>query len=84
MLTSRSVIHALYRAAVAALLVGPGKAFAQRTGVASDFPIYNNGGKPDLTVDPQRFVSPMEGDRPIARPACPSARRHQNMYFAAS
>ena len=28
--------------------------------VARDFPVYDNGGKPDLTVDPQRFVSQME------------------------
>src|SRR5262245_6783769 len=33
---------------------------AQRTSVGRDFPIYNNGGKPDLTIDPQRFVSQME------------------------
>ena len=33
---------------------------AQRTSVAREFPIYPNGGKPDLTVDPQRFVSQME------------------------
>ena len=35
-------------------------AFSQRTSVARDFPVYDNGGKPDLTVDPQRFVSQME------------------------
>jgi lysyl oxidase len=35
-------------------------AFAQRTSVSGDFPIYANGGKPDLTVDPKRFVSQME------------------------
>jgi Lysyl oxidase len=33
---------------------------AQRTSVGRDFPIYDNGGKPDLTIDPQRFVSQME------------------------
>jgi lysyl oxidase len=32
----------------------------QRTSVGRDFPIYANGGKPDLTVDPQRFTSQME------------------------
>lgn len=32
----------------------------QRTSVGRDFPVYNNGGKPDLTVDPQRFASQME------------------------
>jgi len=33
---------------------------AQRTNVGRDFPIYDNGGKPDLTIDTQRFVSQME------------------------
>ncbi|HEX9304683.1 MAG TPA: lysyl oxidase family protein [Thermoanaerobaculia bacterium] len=35
-------------------------AFAQRTSVSGDFPVYANGGKPDLTLDPKRFVSQME------------------------
>ena len=30
---------------------------AARTSV--DFPVYDNGGKPDLTIDPKRFVSQM-------------------------
>jgi hypothetical protein len=38
----------------------PFVAKAVRTDVASDFPVYNNGGQPDLTVDPKRFVSQME------------------------
>ena len=46
--------------AVTAALLLPATASAQRTSVASDFPIYDNGGKPDLTVDPQRFTSQME------------------------
>lgn len=33
---------------------------SQRTSVGRDFPVYPNGGKPDLTVDPQRFTSQME------------------------
>ena len=33
---------------------------AQRTSVARDFPVYGNTGRPDLTVDPKRFVSQME------------------------
>lgn len=33
---------------------------AQRTNVARDFPIYANAHKPDLVVDPQRFVAQME------------------------
>lgn len=35
-------------------------ASSQRTNVGRQFPVYNNGGKPDLTVDPQRFTSQME------------------------
>jgi hypothetical protein len=31
-----------------------------RTDVSSDFPVYNNHGLPDLTIDPKRFVSQME------------------------
>src|SRR5437868_12456317 len=31
-----------------------------RTDVSRDFPVYSNHGKPDLTVDPKRFVSQME------------------------
>jgi len=35
-------------------------AYAARDSVSNNFPIYNNHGKPDLTVDPKRFVSQME------------------------
>src|SRR5882672_4587920 len=48
-----------YSAAVLLLLV-VGVAWAQRTDVSRLFPIYNNEGKPDLTVDPKRFISQME------------------------
>ena len=41
------------------LLVMGSRAIAQRTSVSRDFPIYSNGAKPDLTIDPQRFVSQM-------------------------
>jgi hypothetical protein len=34
--------------------------FGQRTNVARDYPIYPNNGKPDLVMDPQRFVAQME------------------------
>ena len=33
---------------------------AQRTSVSGDFPTYDNGGTPDLTVDPRRFSSQIE------------------------
>src|SRR6266576_7273012 len=44
------------------LLLGtiPFVAKAVRTDVSRDFPVYNNGGQPDLTIDPKRFVSQME------------------------
>ena len=42
------------------LVVGSLVAVAQRTSVSDDFPIYANRGKPDLTIDPKRFVSQME------------------------
>ena len=45
---------------VAALVLVAVPASAQRTSVGRDFPVYLNGGKPDLTIDPQRFVSQME------------------------
>lgn len=35
-------------------------ALSQRTSVGRLFPIYDNDGLPDLTVDPQRFTSQME------------------------
>src|SRR5262245_15708336 len=35
-------------------------AHSARTSVARDFPVYDNGMKPDLTIDPQRFTSQME------------------------
>jgi len=48
-----------YRLSIVVLLVA-GIAIAQRTDVSRMFPIYKNGGQPDLTVDPKRFVSQME------------------------
>ena len=46
--------------AIAVLSLAPTSALAQRTSVIGDFPIYANGGKPDFTVDPKRFVTQME------------------------
>jgi hypothetical protein len=59
-----------FAVAVTALLL-PAASFAQRTSVARDFPIYENGGKPDLALDPQRFVAQMEiVDRSFAADDC--------------
>lgn len=46
--------------ALAGMLLFAVPAAAQRTSVSRDFPIYNNAGRPDLAVDPQRFVAQME------------------------
>jgi len=44
---------------------------AQRTSVGGDFPVYANGGLPDLTIDPKRFNSQMEiVDRLFQAGAC--------------
>jgi hypothetical protein len=45
---------------LALLVLVPTAAISQRTSVSRQFPVYDNGGKPDLVVDPQRFVSQME------------------------
>ena len=67
----RLLVRAFCVAAAAALVMWPGESLAQRTSVARDFPTYNNGGKPDLAVDPQRFVSQMEiVDRVFAPEDC--------------
>lgn len=43
----------------------------ERASVASDFPIYNNGGKPDLAVDTERFRTRMEiVDRSFSPDSC--------------
>src|SRR5436853_7494105 len=51
---------ALVIGAVSLLSIIPFVAKAVRTDVARDFPVYDNGGQPDLTLDPKRFVSQME------------------------
>jgi hypothetical protein len=45
---------------VALLVLVTPSALSQRTSVGRIFPVYNNGDKPDLTIDPQRFTSQME------------------------
>ena len=51
---------ALIIATIAGLVLIPSSAVSQRTSVSRQFPVYDNGGKPDLVVDPQRFVAQME------------------------
>ena len=47
-------------AALVILIILPSAGLAQRTNVGREFPIYSNGGKPDLTIDAQRLASQME------------------------
>ena len=47
-------------AALVMLMSLPALGWSQRTSVGREFPVYNNAQKPDLTVDPKRFVSQME------------------------
>src|SRR5918992_3511987 len=49
----------LFMVTGAALLVAKAGIAEPRDSVGRMFPIYDNGGKPDLTVDPQRFVAQM-------------------------
>ena len=57
--------------AIAVFVLVPPSAISQRTSVSRMFPVYDNGGKPDLVVDPQRFVSQMEiVDRVFAEGDC--------------
>ncbi|HEU4710907.1 MAG TPA: lysyl oxidase family protein [Pyrinomonadaceae bacterium] len=53
-------LKALLIIIVTILAVATPTALSQRTSVGRLFPVYENGGKPDLVVDPQRFVSQME------------------------
>ena len=52
-------LKALFVVVITLLLLVP-SAISQRTSVSREFRVYNNGGKADLVVDPQRFVSQME------------------------
>jgi len=55
---SRRILLAFLMAAAA--FIAPESGTAQRTSVARDYPIYANGGKPDIVMDPQRFTAQME------------------------
>jgi hypothetical protein len=54
----RRALSLLLVAGVALLVAASGIA-EPRDSISRMFPIYNNGGKPDLTVDPQRFTAQM-------------------------
>src|SRR6185369_465112 len=64
-------LKALIIAIIAGLVLIPSAAVSQRTSVSRQFPVYDNGGKPDLVVDPQRFVAQMEiVDRLFSEGSC--------------
>ena len=64
-------LKVLLIATIALLVLVTPSARSQRTSVSREFPVYDNGGKPDLVVDPQRFVSQMEiVDRDASKVPC--------------
>src|SRR5688572_5733589 len=66
----RRGLSLLLVAAVALLVAASGTA-EPRDSISRMFPIYNNDGKPDLTVDPQRFTAQMGiVDRVFAADSC--------------
>src|SRR5919201_5735187 len=54
------IVASLLAAAGFALVLAAATSAEPRNSVSSDVPIYDNAGKPDLSVDPKRFVSQME------------------------
>jgi len=61
----------LFAVAGVALLVATTSAAEPRDSVGRMFPVYDNGGKPDLTVDPQRFTGQMSiVDRVFSADSC--------------
>lgn len=64
-------LKALLITIITLLALATPTALSQRTNVGRLFPVYENGGKPDLVVDPQRFVSQMEiVDRDLHNDPC--------------
>src|ERR1044071_7567231 len=53
-------LKVLFVVVIISLALIPASVSSQRTSVSRQFPVYDNGGKPDLVVDPQRFVAQME------------------------
>jgi hypothetical protein len=53
-------VRILLISAIALFLLLVPSVLSQRTSVGRLFPVYDNGGQPDLTVDPKRFTSQME------------------------
>lgn len=45
---------------ILALVLIPATVLSQKVKISKQFPVYDNGGKPDLVVDPSRFVSSLQ------------------------
>jgi len=64
-------LRVLLIATIALFVLVTPTVLSQRTSVSRQFPVYDNDGKADLLVDPQRFVSQMEiVDRDATRDPC--------------
>ena len=55
-----SVMRNVIVITVLALALIPTSGLSQKVKVSRQFPVYDNSGKPDLVVDPSRFVSSMQ------------------------
>jgi hypothetical protein len=67
----RKTLGVVVALAVAAVIAATNATAEPRDSVSRLFPVYDNGGKPDLTVDPKRFTSQMEiVDRYFAPDSC--------------
>jgi len=55
-----SVMRRVIFITLLSLALIPTSVLSQRSSAPKQFPVYDNGGKPDLVVDPQKFVSSLE------------------------
>jgi len=55
-----SIMRNIVFITILVLALIPTSVLSKRRTVSNQFPVYDNGGKPDLVVDPQKFVSSME------------------------
>lgn len=53
-------LSSVFGAAIAAWMASSGSALAQRTYASREFPVYANGGLPDLTIDGKRVASQLQ------------------------
>lgn len=60
LMNMRTLSHSLLPVATGLLLFGTASAQAQRTYASREFPVYPNGGKPDLAIDGKRVQNQMQ------------------------